>query len=207
MSLDVDGHRWSLDDVLRQVSTSTPFSFFSSLTSGEPSTWLNGENDARSSSKPVDEAVDLVERDFADDRSISPSNSSSTTPIIWKSFLNSLTGFEDQHTEFRMIRTHFDDPAIEAMFNGPSQRARDDPSKPSKKEDLQRIMCTAAAVENPDGSLAVASLCDSQSTKALAPKEENEDRTFNHIERDDRRQIDAIEAADARLRQLYNRSS
>ena len=138
---------------------------------------------------------------------------------LWKNLLNSLAGFEDTHPEFRMITVRFDDPEIDAIFNGRSQPTQEEAvelTRPSTnnqeplpfvtEETVMQKESKAIAVENPDGTMALTSIpCEPAPPPPIDPVQQQDSAVIDATQTADRNQTDAIEAADARLRALFRR--
>ena len=142
---------------------------------------------------------------------------------LWKNLLNSLAGFEDTHPEFRMMTVRFDDPEIDAIFNGRSQPTQEEavelnrpstehqePLPPVTEETVvQKKESRAIAVENPDGTMALTSIPHEEDSPPPPPPidlvQQQDCAVINATQTADRNQMDAIEAADARLRALFRR--
>jgi len=228
------GHRWSFENVLRTVSNSTPFTFLTSLATGEPSTSSAPELSSPFYSEEVQETAkeeaDREEHRTSIEESQDSTDSSHTSTDVWKNLLNSLAGFDNIHAQFRMISVRFDDPCIDAAVNGNAARRREQEviemtQRPPVAEEVQRVteeitmtgerVTKAVAVENPDGSVALISI-PNEETPNPNPQEQAEETigvtpedtaVMTAMRSADRSQIDAIAEADARLRQLYSRLS
>lgn len=200
------GPRWSFETVFRTVSTSSPFTFLTNLTAGEPSSSSPAELSSPFFSEQVQEQTRENEEREHQEEPVTPTDSSATSDIL-KNLLNSFSGFGDVHAEFRMMTVRFDDPVIDAAMNGP-------PGTTQHQTVTEEIPMTGecvtktVAVENPDGSMALISVPSEKPQSVQEPGvtgvTPEDSAVMAAVRSADRSQVDAIEAADARLRQLYS---